>query len=237
MKAIPPLLCFLLVALAQAEDVKVPLLKIGGREYREATISAEGRLKVKILHSEGVARVPAISLPEEIQRELELIAIPPEEPAGEIIASHRNELQLANDFGDAVNLNKWDNTQGIFVVQSFDIGKLVKIDGGDELFFLVGDFEPRADGAVFRCIAEDTGRTYSYKTVLGASKTVRMFAASKPVNFAAFVKRLKNGDVIKIREVEWPRLCPDCKGLPKKCDTCGSAGLIEDKKTVVSRWK
>ena len=213
------------------------MLKIDGREYREATITADGRLKAKILHYAGVVRVPAISLPEEIQRELGLIATPPEEPAGEIIASKRNEVQLANDFGDAVNLNKWDNTQGIFVVQSVDIGKLVKIDGGDELFFLVGDSEPRADGAVFQCIAEDTGKTYSYKSVLGASKTVRMFAGYKPVNFEGFIKRLKGGDIIKIREVTYPRICPDCEGRPRKCDTCGSTGLIEDKKTVVARWE
>ena len=237
MKAILSLLFLLFVALSQAKEVKAPLLRIGGREYSKATITADGRLKVKILHSAGVLRAPAISIPEEIQRQLGLIVTPPDEPMGEIIASKRNNVQLANDFGDAVRLNKWDNTQEILVVQSFDFGKLVHIDGADELFFLVGDSEPRADGAVFQCIAEDSGKTYSYKTVLGALKTVRMFAAYKPVSPQAFIKRLKNGDTIKIREVKFPRLCPDCTGHPKKCDTCGSTGLIDERKTVVARWK
>lgn len=237
MKAIQLLLSLFLLASGEAEEVHLSDLQIGGRHYKDVRVSKDSRLTAKIIHSEGVKRVPAESLPSEIQQKLGLLAVATEEPSGEIIASKRTETQLREDFRDAVKLNRWDQLQKAEVVQTVDIGKLVKIDGGDELLMLLGDREPRADGAVFSCIAQDTGKTFQYVTVLGAAKTVRMFVAYKPVDFNGFIKRLKYGDAIKVREVAYSSLCGVCEGRPQKCDKCEGTGLIQLSRTVVARWE
>ena len=54
--------------LALAEPIKFPVLKAGGKEYKDAVVTAVEADGIKITHAAGIARIPFEKLEKEIQR-------------------------------------------------------------------------------------------------------------------------------------------------------------------------
>lgn len=227
---------FTFFGICHAKEIKLPSISLNGKEYKQVTISAEGRFKVKIVHSEGVSRVSSSWLPDTALSELGLIISAPKSAPTVVKASKMSDGERREIFQDVSYRNGWFKTDTIKVIQSTSVGKLVTIGGSFDTVLLIGDDEIRADGTVFNCIADDTGKTYEYTSVLGANKRVRIFSATKPISFENFIESLKSGQSFEVRDMTVSLICDKCKGRPIQCESCQNSGLIDVKKTLSVSW-
>lgn len=224
------------ITVASAQ-VKVDKLKFGLKEYNAATISIETRLRAKIMHDAGTARVATDDLPEEVQRQLGVVAIAPQ-PQNTVIAVSqiKDPRELESWFERVAKQEKWNETSTITVKQTAGIGKLVEIDLSNDLVMLTGDYEDRADDSTFEAMVKDTGQTYTYTSVLGATKKVKLFSVQPPSTSKTFVKILKGGATYQLPGQPQQKVCDECGGRPIPCKTCGSTGIVKVDTNIEVKW-
>lgn len=228
---------FALIAHGLAVEVKTSLLKVGNMEYQDVTVTLESRFRAKMIHSSGVSRVATSDLPEKIKRELNLITdAPTPKPSFVLISQTKDSKELNTLFKEVEENEGWNAESTVTVRQTIGIEKLVDIDLSSEPIMLVGDNADRADGATFKALVQDSGRTYEYTTVLGANKKVRIYTIQAPITATTFRNRVKCGTTYQLKKFDQIVQCPVCHGNPIPCQECDNKGLITEERVVQIRW-
>ena len=146
----------------------------------------------------------------------------------ERIGGEGSRINIMQHFGGQRYLARYGSTDSSMFV--------IDLDGG-----------PYADDTTLRIRTEDTGQVFSYTSVLGAKKTVRVLrSVSEPSlrapTYEDFVQAVKDGHAFDVlRDASVP--CPECRGtgFVKARDQDGRLGLrkicpvCNARKTVIRR--
>lgn len=240
MNAIPALILAAFILPASADPVKVPSLKVGDRNFTNATVTLEGRLFAKIQHESGMARVRVTELPEDVQAKL----LPPQTP---ITAATIKDIPMRNipveDRRFQKILKKIQDAEEsgwikltVTVLQSVDGMLLATLGESSDIVMVAGDTEARADGDLFTPFLEDTGKLREYTTVLGAKRNVRVYTIRHRISAAELVKQLQSGETYLVYDGVEKVPCKKCEGRPVPCQECDSTGVVSVGALIRVKW-